>query len=125
MKRVSVLLGLVFFLIGLSLAAADQIPAGKEKLEFKVPLGTVTFEHKTHAVTRNIACVTCHHTAKGGESPKACHECHGKAAQGKVLSLQQAVHKTCGDCHKAEIAKGKKAPDPLKCAQCHVKAKPA
>ena len=125
MRRACVLLGLLFFVLGLTLAYAEQIPAGKETLEFKVPLGTVTFQHKTHAITRNIACVICHHTAKGGEPVKACHECHGKTPAGKTPNLQTAIHKTCGDCHKAEIAKGKKAPSPVKCMDCHVKPKPA
>lgn len=125
MKRLGVLLGLIFFLFGFALAA-DQIPAGKETIEFKVPLGTVTFQHKVHATTRAPnGCVTCHHTYKAGEAIKACSACHGKAAAGKVPNLQTAVHKTCGDCHKAEIAKGKKAPNPLKCMECHVKPKPA
>ena len=125
MKRACILLGLLLFGISFTLSAAETIPAGKETIEFKVPLGTVTFQHKTHATTRNIDCVTCHHTNKAGEPIKACGTCHGKAAEGKKPNLQMAVHTTCNNCHKAEIAKGKKAPDPTKCMQCHVKAKPA
>lgn len=125
MKRIAILLGVLCFVLGLTLEAAEQIPAGKETIEFKVPLGTVTFQHKTHATTRSVACITCHHTFKAGEPIKACSACHGKTAQGKVPTLQTAIHKTCGDCHKAEIAKGKKVPNPLKCMECHVKSKPA
>lgn len=125
MKRICVLLGLVLFCITFTLNAADTIPADKETIEFKPPLGTVTFHHKAHAVDRNVACVTCHHTFKAGEPVKACSSCHSKAAEGKKPTLQVAVHTTCNNCHKAEIAKGKKAPSPTKCTDCHVKAKPA
>lgn len=125
MKRTCILMGLVLFGLSFTLSAGETIPAGKETIEFKVPLGTVTFQHTVHATTRNVSCVTCHHTYKAGEPIKACGTCHAKAAEGKKLSLQTAVHKKCNDCHKAEIAKGKKAPDPMKCMQCHVKAKPA
>jgi len=105
-------------------AAERKIPAGKTQLEFKASPGTVNFKHEEHATKYNVACQTCHHTLQPAEvQPKACSTCHLKAGTPKMPSLQNAVHKKCGDCHKAEVAKGKKAPLQTACAGCHIKPK--
>ena len=94
------------------------------------PLGGVRFEHKLHATRAANACETCHHASKP-EKPatapqQACSECHTKVATAPMKTKYQAAFHnpmaqtgTCVDCHKAENAKGKKAP--VKCAECHKK----
>ncbi len=111
--------------VGLCLAQTPQrkIPADKAVLEFKATPGTVTFKHEEHATKYGIACQTCHHTLQPSEAtPKKCSSCHMKTGTPKMPSLQNAVHKKCWDCHKAEVAKGKKAaPLQANCKGCHVK----
>jgi len=94
------------------------------------PMGGVKFPHKAHAVEQKIKCDTCHHASKPEKpltSPQeACTDCHTKTAIPPMKTkLQAAFHNPtataglCIDCHKAENAKGKKAP--VKCADCHKK----
>jgi Class III cytochrome C family len=94
------------------------------------PMGGVKFPHKQHAVELKIKCDTCHHASKPEKpltSPQeACTDCHTKTATPPMKTkLQAAFHNPtaqaglCIDCHKAENAKGKKAP--VKCADCHKK----
>ncbi len=111
---------LVAVAIVITITWAQTAPP-KAVMEFKSPLGTVTFQHKVHIEQHKIACVKCHHTFKAGEPVIACSNCHTKVASGKQLSLKDAVHKTCGDCHKVMIAEGKKPPTPTKCMECHKK----
>lgn len=104
----------VLFLIALFSFAADQ----PEKITLQAKMGNVTFDHKAHAETLKIACVTCHHTTKEGETPEKCSSCHGKDP--KAPAIKDAFHKGCQDCHKQKNEKeGKKAP--TKCTECHIK----
>ena len=92
------------------------------------PLGGVRLQHKLHAARAGNNCVTCHHPPKP-EKPasapqQACSDCHmAKAAAPMKTIYQGAFHNpvaqsgTCIDCHKAENAKGKKAP--VNCMDCH------
>jgi hypothetical protein len=94
------------------------------------PLGGVRLEHKLHAERAGNSCETCHHASKP-EKPatapqQACADCHTKAAVSPMKTKYQAAFHNptaqsgaCIDCHKAQNAKGKKAP--LKCAECHKK----
>jgi hypothetical protein len=97
--------------------------AQKDTLTFDVSYGKVTFTHKKHGEAYKIACVKCHHTWKQGETTgKLCKDCHKAKAEGKNLSLKDAMHKDCKGCHD-EAKKAKKPTGPTGCTQCHVKAK--
>ncbi|MGZ4816626.1 MAG: cytochrome c3 family protein [Terriglobales bacterium] len=93
------------------------------------PMGGVKFDHKTHAAATK--CDTCHHASKPEKaltSPhQKCQDCHTTTATAPMKTKAQAVFHNptatagiCIDCHKAENAKGKKAP--TKCTECHQKA---
>ena len=92
------------------------------------PLGGVRLQHKLHATRAGNDCATCHHPSrpeKPASAPQqACSNCHmAKAAAPMKTIYQGAFHNpvaqagTCIDCHKAENAKGKKAP--VNCMDCH------
>ncbi len=76
----------------------------------------VPFDHKAHAEKRAKDCKTCHHKDEAGKEQK-CSACHKATAEGKTVSLKDAYHTTCKDCHKKDASK--KAP--VKCDGCHVK----
>jgi hypothetical protein len=97
-------------------------------------LGGVTFHHKLHDQRAGGKCDACHHASKA-EKPEtrpnqACRECHTKPPAAPMkTSRQAAFHNStaqsgvCIDCHKKEVAAGKKPP--MKCVECHQKeAKP-
>ncbi|MGE0029846.1 MAG: cytochrome c3 family protein [Steroidobacteraceae bacterium] len=92
------------------------------------PLGGVRFEHKLHVARTGNNCATCHHPSrpeKPASAPQqACSSCHMAKAAAPMKTIRQgAFHNpmaqagTCIDCHKAENAKGKKAP--VNCTDCH------
>ena len=92
------------------------------------PLGGVRLQHKLHAARAGNDCAKCHHPSrpeKPASAPQqACSNCHmAKAAAPMKTIYQGAFHNpvaqagTCIDCHKAENAKGKKAP--VGCMDCH------
>lgn len=94
------------------------------------PMGRVRLDHKLHAQRAGNSCTTCHHPSrqqKPATAPQqACSDCHTKTPSPPMKTRYQAAFHnptaqsgTCIDCHKAENAKGKKAP--LKCAECHRK----
>lgn len=116
MKKVSALFTVFAFTLILagSLLAADA----PESIKLTAKNGDVTFPHKAHAETLKIACTSCHHGLKEGETPAKCGSCHGVDAN--APKVQDAFHKTCQGCHKDENAKNaKKAP--VKCTECHKK----
>ena len=78
--------------------------------------GPVPFDHKAHAEKRAKNCQECHHADPAGKEQK-CSACHKVKAEGKTVSLKDAYHTTCKDCHKKDASK--KAP--TKCDGCHVK----
>ncbi len=79
----------------------------------------VTFPHQKHSKDLSIKCVECHHTYKEGEAAQKCSSCHKAEAEGKKVSLKDAYHKTCIECHKKEKAAGKNSP--TLCKDCHKK----
>jgi len=124
----TVALGLL--LTGCVKGFAEQKKAPNEVILKGSPMGGVKFLHKAHTADRSIKCDTCHHASKPEKPAKApqeaCTDCHTKVAAAPMKTkLQAAFHNPtaqaglCIDCHKAENAKGKKAP--VKCADCHKK----
>ncbi len=102
----------------------------KDVIILPASMGAVKFMHTAHSKDRQIKCETCHHSSKPEKPAKAaqqaCRDCHTKVVAAPMKTkLQAAFHNptatagTCIDCHKAENAKGKKAP--TKCADCHKK----
>ena len=93
-------------------------------------LGAVKFEHKLHVERAGNKCERCHHASRpekpGTAAQESCLNCHTRPpAPGMKTGLPAAFHNaaaqagTCIDCHKAENARGKKAP--IKCVDCHRK----
>ena len=93
----------------------------------------VALTHKKHAEDYKIPCIDCHHVYKDGKNVwqqgqevQKCEACHTCVKQGKELkeaspeekklSLLNAFHDNCKNCHK-EKQKG-----PTKCSECHPKA---
>lgn len=101
----------------------------------KAPVG---FSHAAHG---DMACVTCHHTAKGEPSgtdgifildkdgTMSCSQagCHDDFKDKKgTRSYYRAFHskdsaKSCVGCHKAAKADGASPEAPVSCKGCHVK----
>ena len=113
--------------------AADTFKIDNDKSFFKDGKRTkppVELTHLKHEKDHKIACTECHHVYKDGKNTwkqgvtkvQKCNECHKAADQGKTLSLQNAYHKNCRDCHTKLKTAGKKT-GPTLCAQCHVVAK--
>ena len=131
---IAVLVALAFAVAALmgTAAIAQDTKSGTVPDSFKIqdPLfkkpkkSAVEFTHKKHSVDHKLACTECHHTYKDGKNVfkdgdkvQKCATCHTspKKNQGKMLSLYNAFHKNCRDCHKA----AKKGPQ--KCNECHPK----
>jgi hypothetical protein len=96
-------------------AAGTAFAAPPDKVVFKAEKakGPVTYDHKAHGA-KVKECTACHHADKAGAEQK-CSKCHGDKTDGKKLSLKEAFHAQCKDCHKKE----KKGPE--KCDGCHKK----
>jgi hypothetical protein len=47
----------------------------------------------------DIYCGACHHKSEGTDVKRGCPDCHVERAQGAMLSLQAAQHRTCLRCH--------------------------
>ena len=116
--------------LGLGQQALGQAKPKDTVILKGAPMGGVKFDHKAHAEMRKTPCETCHHASKPEKPAKApqqaCTDCHTKPTQaGMKTGIQAAFHNptaqagTCIDCHKAQNAKGKKAP--TKCLDCHKK----
>lgn len=113
-----------------TLNAAEKKPPETVILK-GAPMGGVKFDHKAHIERAEKKCKVCHHPSKPEKamsSPQeSCFECHTKPpAAGLKTNRQGAFHNptaaagTCIDCHKAQNAKGMKAP--AKCMDCHKKS---
>jgi hypothetical protein len=126
-RILAVVVGLLL-IVAVFAYAAEQTP-GTVVLK-GAPMGGVKFDHKAHE-GRGAKCETCHHAAKPEKALKSAHEkcqdCHTTTPAAPVKTKAQAAFHNpaatagiCIDCHKAENAKGKKAP--TKCTECHQKA---
>ena len=113
MRKIAVLTALavaLVFGIGVAVAAPPDKMVIKEIQKVK---GPVAFDHKAHAALAKD-CKACHHADAAGKEQK-CAKCHADKTEGKKLSLKEAFHKQCKDCH-TKMAKG-----PTKCDDCHQK----
>ena len=127
-RMLAVMIGLML-LVAVVAYAAETAP-GTVVLK-GAPMGGVKFDHKAHEKAAAGKCETCHHAAKPEKAAKSAHEncqdCHTTTPTAPMKTKAQAAFHnptatagTCIDCHKAENAKGKKAP--TKCTECHQKA---
>ncbi len=127
-RILAVLIGLM--LIVAVVAYAAETAPGTVVLK-GAPMGGVKFDHKAHETRAAGKCDTCHHASKPAKALKSphenCQDCHTSTATPPVTTKTQAAFHNpaatagiCIDCHKAENAKGKKAP--TKCTECHQKA---
>ena len=131
MKNVHRILAVVVGLIVILAVCAYAAETAPGTVILKgAPMGGVKFDHKAHE-GRGAKCDTCHHAAKPEKAPKsaheACQDCHTTTPAAPMKTKAQAAFHNpaatagvCIDCHKAENAKGKKAP--TKCMECHQKA---
>ncbi len=101
----------VFLLVGMVHAAeAPKAPVVIKADGAK--MAPVTFAHEKHTT---VECAKCHH--KDAASPKACKTCHDlKEAKNNAPKIQDAFHKVCVECHKAQGGNA-----PTKCTDCHKK----
>ena len=99
------------------------------------PTATIgNFSHDNHVNDyAKDDCQACHHDKTIEPEPQACSDCHDKKGDGAVLSLKQANHTRCGDCHSDLYEEGTKGcrnchtremapsekPDPQPCSSCH------
>jgi len=77
----------------------------------------VEFTHKKHVENYASDCTECHHDYTEGEPFRKCGECHEAENTDEALSLKNALHQSCRDCH--INAGGEEGPAPTKCAECH------
>jgi class III cytochrome C family protein len=127
-RVLAVIAGLMLILAVCSISYAAETAPGTVVLK-GAPMGGVKFDHKAHE-GRGAKCDVCHHASKS-EKPLAsahqnCQSCHSTTATAPMKTKAQAAFHNpaatagvCIDCHKAENAKGKKAP--VKCMDCHKK----
>ena len=127
-RILAVLVGLI--LVVAVVAYAAETAPGTVVLK-GAPMGGVKFDHKAHVTRADSKCETCHHATKPEKALKSphenCQDCHATMATAPMKTKAQAAFHNptatagvCIDCHKAEDAKGKKAP--TKCTECHQKA---
>jgi hypothetical protein len=119
MRFVIVFVCLLFLLTGLVLAQKKPEATYTLKLE-DAKLAPVSFAHSLHSEQLKIECKTCHHKETDLQNVQRCDTCHlAKEPKGGAAIAKDAYHKTCVECHKKEVAQGKKAP--TKCTECHKK----
>jgi len=122
LTMMAVALGVMVFHHGLTSASDGAFPsaqtAPKDPIVLAAKMGNVTFSHASvkHAA---LACEKCHHkaAADGNKTPK-CTSCHTETSTVKV---KDAFHKTCQDCHKADLKANPASKAPTKCNECHKK----
>lgn len=90
------------------------------------PIGMDKSLHYRHSKAQNEKCERCHHQydevtkklfyAKGQEG--TCRYCHQDVTAENRISLQQASHLECINCHRQTLAKFDDA-GPITCGGCH------
>jgi hypothetical protein len=117
MKRGLISIGIIAGFL-LSILMVSGVFAAKDVVVLDNSFGQVKFTHKKH-VDLKYECIKCHHTWKKGEqSGKLCKDCHKAKAEGKTISLKDAMHKDCKGCHE-EAKKANKPTGPTTCTKCH------
>jgi hypothetical protein len=81
--------------------------------------GTVTFPHSAHHQL-GYTCKTCHHYLKDVMNlpNEKCGDCHTADSD---VTIQDAFHKTCRDCHREYQKEHEDTTAPTACSACHVK----
>lgn len=94
------------------------------------------FSHEKHETEyAEDDCQACHHDEEIEPEPQACSDCHKKESSKDMLSLKEANHAKCADCHEDMYDEGLKGcvnchtrdkapaekPEPQSCADCHTK----
>ncbi len=131
-------LAIVLFVVGaFSYAAFSRNPPDPPlRMMYKVAVGNVLFDHKTHADVPGVGltCKDCHHhpleedtdtracgdchLVKESKTPaKACLDCHeaDEIEDQEMLKEGDAFHAQCISCHQ-DFGAG-----PVECAGCHTK----
>ncbi len=90
------------------------------------PIGMDRSLHYRHSKAQNEKCERCHHQfnevtkklyyAEGKEG--TCRYCHTDVTEENRISLRQASHLACIDCHSKTLAKFDDA-GPITCSGCH------
>jgi hypothetical protein len=90
------------------------------------PIGMDKSLHYRHSKAQNEKCEKCHHQynevtkklyyVKGKEG--TCRYCHREITEENRISLRQASHLMCIDCHRKTLAKFEAA-GPTTCGGCH------
>jgi len=90
------------------------------------PIGMDRSLHYRHSKAQNEKCEKCHHQynevtkklyyAEGKEG--TCRYCHKDVVEENRISLRQASHLACIDCHSKTLAKYSDA-GPITCGGCH------
>lgn len=105
----------------------DGCHTGKEKYLFsRQPMGFDKSLHFTHSQAHQNRCDKCHHGydetkkelfyEKGKEG--TCRYCHGEKTEENRISMGQASHLACINCHINTEVKPESTP-PITCAGCH------
>lgn len=95
------------------------------------------FDHDVHAMDyTGEYCQSCHHDESIEPEPQQCSNCHESETSDEMLSLKQANHTRCADCHADLYEQGiagcrnchtREMPetttaDPVACSTCHDQA---
>ncbi len=86
------------------------------------PMGLDKSLHYRHSKAYDKKCETCHTDCKTGiykkDSEGTCRYCHKDVTEEDRISMEEAAHASCVDCH-MNVAKEKKETGPVKCGGCH------
>src|SRR5512144_2489426 len=116
MKKFAMLMAAVMMAVfSASMIVAANAPDKATIDEVQKTKPAVVFPHKAHA-DRIKNCAECHHKDAAGKEQK-CFACHKAEKTGAAVSLKDAMHTKCKDCHSKDATK--KAP--TKCDGCHKK----
>jgi hypothetical protein len=86
----------------------------------------VMFPHMIHGECMD--CIDCHHEYDefgenvGGDGG-FCSDCHTNSAKENQITLTEAFHIQCKQCHAEKVGENKNKNIPQMCGQCHVKEK--
>jgi len=111
-------------------AVKEQEPGPSKVLFAKDSTEVAPSEFPHHAHQAKFACAKCHHPVQRGSGglsrvagedaneSKRCRDCHKDGSGDVKVALEDAMHRTCRDCHTAMGAN--MAPRaPRRCADCH------